>query len=72
MHAGIGIEAYQNYKSLQSIESRILLLDLLLYQISAKFAISIVLCVGYGQIISLLDDPVVIANQNTDKCMLIL
>ena len=38
MHAGMGIEASQNYKSLQSIESMILLRDLLLEADSTKYA----------------------------------
>jgi hypothetical protein len=38
MHAGMGIEASQNYKSLQSIESMILLRDLLLEKDPTKYA----------------------------------
>ena len=38
IHAGMGIEASQNYKSLQSIESKILLHDLLLEKDPTKYA----------------------------------
>ncbi|KDR69262.1 hypothetical protein GALMADRAFT_256096 [Galerina marginata CBS 339.88] len=74
MHAGMGIEASQGYKSLQSLESTILMHDLL-HEMDVKkyaghlrrFAISVVYSVAYGRRVHTLDDPVVVANFQTDE-----
>ncbi|KAF8875598.1 cytochrome P450 [Gymnopilus junonius] len=78
MHAGMGIEASNGYKTLQSIESKILLRDLLtetdLTRYAAhlrRFAISIVYCITYGRRVTSLDDPLVVANHKTDESALI-
>ncbi|KAF8958053.1 cytochrome P450 [Flammula alnicola] len=74
LEIGMSVEASQNYKLLQSIESKILLHDLLEEKDKTRyasylrrFAVSIVLCVGYGRRVQSLDDPIVVANQKTDE-----
>ncbi|CAA7271157.1 unnamed protein product [Cyclocybe aegerita] len=75
MHAGMSVEASQNYKILQSLESKILLRDLLSASDSVeysahlrRFAISVVFCVAYGRRVLSLDDPLVVENMKTDEC----
>ncbi|KAF9481944.1 cytochrome P450 [Pholiota conissans] len=75
MHAGMSIEASQNYKALQSIESKILLHDLINEPLQmayrshfTRFAASIAFCIGYGRRIRSLDDPLVVANSKVDEC----
>ncbi|KAH9484588.1 Cytochrome P450 monooxygenase 58 [Psilocybe cubensis] len=75
MHAGMSVEASNAYKSFQSMESKILIHDLLLAsnsrQYSAflrRFAISVVLRVSYGRRIQSLNDPIVVANTKIEEC----
>ncbi|KAF8967353.1 cytochrome P450 [Flammula alnicola] len=76
IHAGMSVEAAQNYKPLQSIESKIPLHDFLQEKDRTRyashlrrFAVSIVLCVGYGRRVQSLDDSIIVANQKTDECL---
>ncbi|KAF8163799.1 cytochrome P450 [Crassisporium funariophilum] len=74
MVAGMGVEACRQYKSLQDVESRILLHDLLSEEDNKRhtshlrrFAISVVNCAAYGRRIKSLDHPLILANQKTDE-----
>ncbi|KDR67549.1 hypothetical protein GALMADRAFT_258204 [Galerina marginata CBS 339.88] len=74
MHAGLGIEASNGYKALQSLESKILLNDLLNETDPKKYPAhirryitSVVFFIGYGRRVGTLDDPVVVANMKTEE-----
>ncbi|KAF9454479.1 cytochrome P450 [Macrolepiota fuliginosa MF-IS2] len=73
MHAGLSIEASQDYKPLQSLESKVLLGDLLDAKCSEqyalhvrRYAISIVSSVAYGRRVKNMSDQMVKENQEID------
>ncbi|PPQ91359.1 hypothetical protein CVT25_004126 [Psilocybe cyanescens] len=75
MHAGMSIEASNGYKTLQSLESKILLGQLQTESDPRRyashcrrFAISIVFCVAYGRRVQNLNDPAIISNLKTEEC----
>ncbi|KXN84134.1 Fumitremorgin C synthase [Leucoagaricus sp. SymC.cos] len=74
MHAGLSIDASQDYKALQSLEGKILLSDLLDAKDSEqyalrvrRFAISIVSSVAYGRRVRNMNDKIVKENQEIDR-----
>ncbi|KAF8999598.1 cytochrome P450 [Cyathus striatus] len=74
MHAGMSIEASNTYKTLQDIESRILLREILgckdsteYYNSIRRYVASIVFCVSYGSRISTLEDEVIRKTQNVEQ-----
>ncbi|KAK0235465.1 cytochrome P450 [Armillaria nabsnona] len=73
MQAGLNNTVALNYQPLQSLESFLLLRDLLTdedvmeyKQRLRRFAISIIFCVAYGRRIKTLDDDIVVRNMKTD------
>ncbi|KAJ7510535.1 cytochrome P450 [Mycena galericulata] len=73
MQAGLNHTAVLNYRPLQSIESSILLRDLLSTKGSLeyrdhirRFVVSIIFCVAYGRRVKTLSDALVVRNMKTD------
>ncbi|TFK72866.1 cytochrome P450 [Pluteus cervinus] len=74
MHAGLGVQAAQQYKVLQNLDSQILLRDLITETDPTKhgdhirrFISSISFYVGYGRRVKSLDEDAVVANQKIDN-----
>ncbi|EKM79763.1 hypothetical protein AGABI1DRAFT_127447 [Agaricus bisporus var. burnettii JB137-S8] len=77
IHSGLSIEASKNYKPQQSLEARILVKDFMdaadYKQLSfhlRRFAVSVVLNVGYGERIKTLHDKMVVENMEIDRYFL--
>ncbi|KAJ7224125.1 cytochrome P450 [Mycena pura] len=73
IQAGLNAKAVLNYQPLESLESKILMRDLLTAEghLSYKdhlrrFAVSIIFCVAYGRRIKTMSDDVVVRNMKTD------
>ncbi|TFK34081.1 cytochrome P450 [Crucibulum laeve] len=77
MQAGMSVDASKTYEILQSIESKILLRDLLhakdvgdYLRHIRRFSASIVFCVSYGRRLASLDDEVISTTQKIEECIL--
>ncbi|KAF9053352.1 cytochrome P450 [Panaeolus papilionaceus] len=74
MHASIGTEASRNFKPLQSLESKILLRELLVAAdpsayppLLRKYAASVAVTTAYGRRVDSLNDPLITINHETDE-----